>query len=95
MSIICDLCVFLFVLLIDSRSIGNEIILRPRKDTEMNRITIADPSQTVLSAGLIESWQLFVTVVSSQQHAVYLQVYKNISLYRKNCIDTWKILGKI
>ena len=57
----------------DSRYLGNEIRLRPLRDSTNNTVVIVDPLQTALADGVIDAWQMYSTAVSLY-HAVYLQV---------------------
>jgi len=58
---------------VDSRYLGNEIRLRPLRDTTNNTVVIGDPLQTALSDAIIDAWQMYSTAVSLY-HGVYLQV---------------------
>jgi len=66
------------VRLIDSRSLGEEITLRPHSDTGRNMILLPDPTKTVLSDSIIQGWQMYVKAVSIE-HTIYLQVWRPIS----------------
>jgi len=59
--------------LIESRSMGHEVKMRPHRDLAAGVTIIPDPTQTALSAAVIVAWRMFVKILSVE-HDVYLQV---------------------
>ena len=60
---------------LDSRSLGDEIKLRPNRDTDIDVIIIPDPTKTILSDGIIQAWHIYAKIISIH-HSVYLQVWR-------------------
>ena len=68
---------FVLSLFTDSRSLGNEVKLRSKKDLDPDSIIIPDPTQSALSDSWIRAWQIYAQVISVQ-HSVYLQVWRQV-----------------
>ena len=49
--------------------------LRPNKDAARSAIVIGDPTNTVLSDGVVAAWQIYAKIVSIE-HRVFLQVWR-------------------
>jgi len=60
---------------IESRGLGSAVTLRPNKDSARNAIVIGDPTNTVLSDGVVSGWQIYAKIVSIE-HRVFLQVWR-------------------
>jgi len=59
----------------ESRGLGAAVTLRPNNDSARNAIVIGDPTNTVLSNGVVSGWQIYAKIVSIE-HRVFLQVWR-------------------
>jgi len=59
----------------ESRGVGSAVTLRPNKDSARNAVVIGDPTNAVLSDGVVAGWHIYAKIVSIE-HRVFLQVWR-------------------